>query len=240
MRCPNGTVSTTGSVTWQDCVSTGLDVVRRITVVPSWYNDSTPEFAGQLKNSSDFWELGGADMNVLPFGESDSGEKAFKVGTISLEALDVMVVTLDFLSLSTNLTYGEHYQISVYVDCKPCPPRYVCNYETSDGIPTCDIGYPTVEQQEENYRNCLLRYNMTSCMLPSGRPAPCDNTSISHESTFWEPDRYKCNQIPYFCDDRTLPKVTWNAQLDENGVALPRESQMGKLFDMHRLKREVH
>ena len=23
-----------------------------------------------------------------------------------------------------NLTYQEHYQIAIYVDCKPCPPRY--------------------------------------------------------------------------------------------------------------------
>ena len=225
MRCPNGTVSVTGSVTWQDCTSTGLDIIRRITVVPSWYYDDTPGLVGVLANTTDFWELGGADINVKSFGESEEGERAFKVGTINLQAFDVMVVTLDFLTLSTNMTYGDHYQISVYVDCKPCPPRYICNYETEDHIPKCD-SYPTLADQQENYRNCLLRYNnQTSCMLDTGLPVPCENSSIAINSSFQEPDRYKCNQIPYFCEDRSLPKVTWNTQFDEFGNAAPSEVQ---------------
>lgn len=34
--------------------------------------------------------------------------------------------TMNFTGLESNLTYNEHFQISVYVDCKPCPPRYIC------------------------------------------------------------------------------------------------------------------
>ena len=52
------------------------DVVRRISVVPSWYNDTNPtEMIGNLENSTDFWELGGAARST-PYG----GEEAYPIG----------------------------------------------------------------------------------------------------------------------------------------------------------------
>ena len=45
-------------------------------------------------------------------------------GTIRAQANDVVMVSLDFTQLPHNLTYGDDYQIGVYVDCKPCPTRY--------------------------------------------------------------------------------------------------------------------
>ena len=47
----------------------------------------------------------------------------------------VAVVTLDISALSRNVTYGQHYQLAVYLDCKPCPTRYQCVWEVDP--PTC-------------------------------------------------------------------------------------------------------
>lgn len=47
----------------------------------------------------------------------------------------VAVVTLDLSALSRNVTYGQHYQLAVYLDCKPCPTRYQCMWEVEP--PTC-------------------------------------------------------------------------------------------------------
>lgn len=45
------------------------------------------------------------------------------------------MVTLDISALSRNVTYGQHYQLAVYLDCKPCPTRYQCEWEVDP--PTC-------------------------------------------------------------------------------------------------------
>lgn len=63
----------------------------------------------------------------------------FPVDKILLCPLDaheqVAVVTLDISALSRNVTYGQHYQLAVYLDCKPCPTRYQCVWEVDP--PTC-------------------------------------------------------------------------------------------------------
>lgn len=45
------------------------------------------------------------------------------------------MITLDLSALSRNVTYGQHYQLAVYLDCKPCPTRYQCEWEVDP--PTC-------------------------------------------------------------------------------------------------------
>ncbi|CAN0526679.1 unnamed protein product, partial [Scytosiphon promiscuus] len=52
-----------------------------------------------------------------------------------IELLQVAVVTLDISGLARNMTYGQHYKLSVYLDCKPCPTRYQCEWEVDP--PTC-------------------------------------------------------------------------------------------------------
>ncbi|KAJ1397479.1 hypothetical protein B484DRAFT_438613 [Ochromonadaceae sp. CCMP2298] len=156
-KCPNGTFAATGSASLSDCVSNGVEVLRRVSIIPTWYNETYPEaLAGRFANMTDFWELGGADSTLV------RSFQTYPIGTIRLDANDVATVTLDMSTISYNLTYGEHYRISVYVDCKPCPARYGCNYEAVP--PTCDSLYPSLEDQTELFNLCLGRYNLTSCM----------------------------------------------------------------------------
>ena len=170
MKCPNGTNSLPQSTSVSDCVANGLYVNRRISVVPKWYNDSTtePSLMGHLKNSSDFWELGGADDSV------EGGVESYTVGTISLDALDVLMVTLDFTQLESNLTYGEHYRIAVYVDCKPCPPSYVCDYRVDP--PMCFS--PNADEQSNNYLNCLSTNKLRQYLLR--RKKECTENKQKH------------------------------------------------------------
>jgi len=211
-RCPNGTVSINGATKWQDCVSESVEILRRVNVVPSWYNESTPVIGKYLKNVSDYWELSGSD-STLP-----EKEQTYKLGTLVVEANDVVVVTMDFTHIAYNLTYGEHYQISVYIDCKPCPSRYFCDY-TSDPA-TCTTN-PTLAKQKENYQFCLDRYKKKSCMNKHGITVDCKNKTRYDFATFMEPDMHKCDEIGYFCDTRYLPKLKWKTLVDEyTGIAL--------------------
>jgi hypothetical protein len=51
-------------------------------------------------------------------------------------------------------------------------------------------------------------------MTPNGIPAPCGNSSIQVNSTFQEPDLYKCDKTPYFCDAQLYPKYIWDIIVD--------------------------
>jgi hypothetical protein len=125
MKCPNGTTSVVGSASIDQCTSAGIEVLRRIDFTPSWYRNGVSDINLQqhLKNTSDFWELGGADDFVEPYGKG-----TYTIGTIVVKAHEVLTATLDMNFISFNLTYGLHYVIAIYVNCKPCPPRYVCDY----------------------------------------------------------------------------------------------------------------
>ncbi len=218
-KCPNGTFSTTGASSLEDCQSDGVEIMRRVSVIPTWYNETnTPGLVGHLANVSDFWELGGGDIS-LPLGAEE-----YKIGTIVVEAFDVLMVTVDLRDIGFNMTYGSDYQISVYVDCKPCPARYYCNYALD--VPTCDTN-PTKEKQQENFQACLDRNKLPSCMFASnGTHADCEISSGAELIRFMEPDLHKCNAIPFFCDDQFLPKQIWQPLYDEfTGVPLDSEFQ---------------
>lgn len=58
-RCPNGTFSSSGSSKLSDCLSDGVEVLRRVSVIPTWYNETnTHNLVGHLENVTDFWQLG--------------------------------------------------------------------------------------------------------------------------------------------------------------------------------------
>eukprot|EP00981_Chlorochromonas_danica_P002026 scaffold413_cov176-Ochromonas_danica.AAC.22 len=222
-KCPNGTTSSTGASALSDCSSNRTEILRRISVIPTWYNKTYPsDLSGHLLNVSDYWELSGADAS-LP-----KGEETYKIGTIFVQAFEVLTVTVDLSSISYNLTYGSDYQISIYVDCKPCPARYICNYEKTPA--TCDY-YPTVTQQTEFYNKCLDRYRHQSCMMENGVAVPCWNSSRYNDSTFMEPDLYKCQRMPFFCDDTEWPKLIWKSLVDSHtGIALDGAQQEKSTF----------
>lgn len=123
VRCPNGTTSNFGSSSIFDCYKKGNEVLRRYVPLPSDFP--------YLVNASDRIILRDlfADMGGLPFVEIKGGQQ--------------LVVTLNLTGLSVNFTFNDHYQVAVYVDCEPCPPRYQCQFDQSPY--TC--AYPSIEDQ---------------------------------------------------------------------------------------------
>ena len=91
---------------------------------------------------------------------------ARSLANITLDAFEVATITLNLTGIANNLTYGEHYRLSVYVNCKPCPPRYICNQALDP--PDCDV-YPSMEVQQEQYDLCLQVHTRS---LPLPLPLP--------------------------------------------------------------------
>ena len=212
-KCPNGTSSNNGAKTVLDCTSDQTEILRRISVIPTYYNETyPPALAGRLLNTSDFWELGGGDYS-LP-----NGQETYTIGSITAQANDVVVITSDLSHISYNLTYLDHYQISVYVDCTPCPTRYHCDYNKSP-LKCKDGLYPSLAQQQENFNDCLNRYKLTSCADNASHPIDCNSPFAN--VTFQEPDLFKCQQINFFCSDTYWPKLVWDIKTDINGQTLP-------------------
>ncbi len=56
------------------------------------------------------------------------------------------------------------------------------------------------------------------------------NTTLTNSIHFMEPDLFKCNQMPFFCEDRQLPKLIWDDQFDASGKVLGREFQEASGF----------
>lgn len=150
LKCPNGTTSAAGSDDIYDCVKTGSEILQRLTPIPTSVD--------RLVNGTDYVELSGMDKGI---------------GTIELQPLEVAVLTINTTQLSRNLTYKDHYQISVYRDCKPCPPRYACNLKTTP--PSCT--YPEGD-------NTTATRLFDACMDEKG------NENL-------------CNTMPYYCEART-------------------------------------
>jgi len=71
------------------------------------------------------------------------------VGKLRLLGMETAVVTFNLSGLAANMTYFEHYRLSAYVDCTPCPPRYGCDTSTSPA--TCGI---SEEQQAADGYSC--------------------------------------------------------------------------------------
>ena len=104
-------------------------------------------------------------------------------------------ITLDLRNIANNLTYGDHYRLSVYVGCQPCPPHYICNMLLLQ--PTCDQ-YPPLNIQTENYENCLAEHKELTCLtngtdvepLPDGGarvvPARFRESSLAPPARFRE------------------------------------------------------
>lgn len=209
-KCPNGTTSSAGAVSWRDCYAEDVEVIRRISVIPSWYNQSAGNIASHLANVSDFWELSGADASLT------NGTETYKIGTVALNTFDTAVVTIDLTHITYNLTYGSDYRLAVYADCKPCPARYQCDYSVA--TPTC-TNYPPFDMQNASFYDCLDRYRHTSCINFNGSYVDCSNATAFGDVIFQEPDLFKCMQIPFFCDEMTFTQGAWNIQYDGSYAA---------------------
>ncbi|CAM9134493.1 unnamed protein product, partial [Chrysoparadoxa australica] len=154
LRCPNGTISSEGSTSVLDCEANKEEVLRRVNVVPDRYMHDV-NFTTHSVNGTALTEI--------------TGKQEFTLGALRLDSLEVATISLDVSQLQHNMTYGKHYQLSIYLDCKPCPTQYRCNLEGE--TPTCS--YPPLERQEEQYQECLEREKILSCFVRNGTIVPC-------------------------------------------------------------------
>jgi len=179
LACPNGTKvrnANGGATELFDCVKTGSEVVRRANVIPqsaakyTWWGE---RFDARREWNKETKMMEGSDMflrNHSDFSEL-SGDDDMTVGTLFLRTFETAVLTVDLRRLAVNLTYDDHYRIAVYVDCKPCPVQYACDYEQEP--PTCTNG-PSVALQQINMERCLAKHVNRVCANATGAVMDCD------------------------------------------------------------------
>lgn len=190
LKCPNGTITNgKGATSINDCISTKDEVLHRISLLPSTVSSNTtspPTLEGTLDDSP----------------------------SLHLDPYDVAVLTIDQSMLPNNLTYGEHYRISVYDGCKPCPLRYKCSTESS----SCHN--PPVAKQYELLNQCLKDNRKTVCLLADGTSEDVEkcqkmlnetDVSLKNQQVllFSEPDIKKCLSRPYFCSSSEWDFLTF-------------------------------
>ena len=173
LRCPNGTSSSIGASSISDCVREGDESLRRLTPVP---NDEEV-----LVNSTELMQL------------TELFNPVVGLGKVQLKALQVATLSLNLTGLSTNFTFNDHYRLSTYVDCEPCPPRYKCSLV--DNPPTCS--YPDLQQQASHGALC------EECCL-------CQ----PHANTYWLDTNVA--QPPFFDNKHTIVQVQITALQDVN------------------------
>ena len=198
LQCPNATASKEGSASLDDCVSTKKEVLHRISLLPP-VDNLTTHLPSTLEGTVD-----------------DSS-------TLHLDPFDVAILTIDQSRLPHNLTYGDHYQISIYDGCKPCPIRYQCKQrrgrDEEFDHPACP--YPPKSRQVEILNECLKRNRINVCLRSDGSQVEVqtcqtlfeeggmeNDDGVSSDGSFMlfsEPDLDKCLSRPYFCSD-----TSWN------------------------------
>jgi len=183
-KCPNGTKSQVKSESSFDCEIPEIpEVLRRISAVPIWYwqdmNETYGDFGTNKYEEFAEYKVHGfvADpdmpskyMNSTEFmdiGDIDNPGDA--LGTLKMKTGEVATYTLNLTGLPNNITYNEHYRVSAYMGCKPCPNRYVCSYD-DDPKGKCD-GYPQFDKQYENFNNCLQREKKMVCVTNETKSA---------------------------------------------------------------------
>ena len=191
LKCPNGsTTLQSGSDKLEDCVKANDEVLSRHSMIPSSLSEAN---SSKVKNFTDFTELSGNDM--------------IGIGSVVLKPMDVAVFSINMTDLPTNMTYEDHYRLSVYLNCKPCGPRYICNANRK----SCKN--LSLRDQYDKLNSCLRKYRTPVCVHRDGysvNASWCKEESIeatekfkSEYLMFQEPDLYKCLSMPLFCDDST-------------------------------------
>ena len=164
LKFPNGTSSAASSNDIEDCVATRTEVLARISLVPS---DS---FDNEMSSS-----------NVSEPVETIRG--------INLKKSQVATFTIHTTNLSKNFTYMDHYQISIYQDCRPSPLRYICALTTP--TPTFICANHDSTKGLRLYEECLkMERNSTLCFT-----------------------------MPYFCETRTLFDNVLKKEITQRGCS---------------------
>lgn len=214
LKCPNGTTTNgEGATSIDECLSTKDEVLHRISLLPP------PEFS---------------TATSPPTLEGTVDESP----SLHLEPYDVAVLTIDQSMLPTNLTYGEHYRISVYDGCKPCPLRYHCSAEASSCL------HPPVAKQYEHLNQCLKDNRKIVCLLADGTPEDLEKCQQMMNETdsssknqqfllFSEPDIKKCLSRPYFCSYSEWSFLTFR-RLCQDSLPNGKLSDIYDCADVHR------
>merc|ERR1711871_991113 len=140
LKCPNGTTMSGGAKNIFGCKKSGAEVLRRMVPIP--------------KNAYHRMRLINASERVPLSGTGSRG-----IGFLQMEAFETAIVTINATQLTRNFTYNADYQISVYVDCDPCPARYRCarGVLKEGEAPKCD--FPSERRQAE------IGYMCSECCL---------------------------------------------------------------------------
>jgi hypothetical protein len=90
------------------------------------------------------------------------------LGHLRLWTYDIATITSDLRKLERNFTYGAHYRLAVYEDCKPCPTEYACQF-TGDFDPErgYDCSEPEGPTQILRYKRCLNERRTRYCVNAS-------------------------------------------------------------------------
>jgi len=90
------------------------------------------------------------------------------LGHLRLWTFDIATITSDLRKLERNFTYGAHYRLAVYEDCKPCPTEYACQF-TGDFDPErgYDCSEPEGPTQILRYKRCLNERRTRYCVNAS-------------------------------------------------------------------------
>ena len=176
LRCPNATTATEGSTALADCISTKKEVLQRISLLPLPKGSNSTPAPSTLEGTVDESEI------------------------LELGTFDVGIITVDQTSLPRNLTYGEHYRISVYDGCKPCPLRYQCESQGDSCL------HPSDDRQFEILNQCLKEHRKPVCFGADGSEKDASHCSESSKLgkdfiLFTEPDIEYCLSRPYFCSE---------------------------------------
>lgn len=187
LKCPNGTTSTAGTDDIYDCVKTGTEVLQRISLLST---DSE-----RVINSTDYVELSGT-------GEG--------VGSLVLEPYEVAVITVNATDLPRNLTYKDHYQVSVYENCKPCPPRYTCDYLATSSSGMCKYPNGDNSTSARLLAECMAEYDDEA--LCSSQPFYCEQRVVvesATNSTTLFPSCCACERtrMPFYFEDASSPTL---------------------------------
>ena len=97
-----------------------------------------------------------------------SGEPGASLGHLRLWTFDIATITSDLRKLERNFTYGAHYRLAVYEDCKPCPTEYACQFTGDyDPVRGYDCSEPKGPTQILRYRKCLEENTQRYCVNAS-------------------------------------------------------------------------
>lgn len=187
LKCPNGTDSSAGVDDIYDCVKTGTEILQRVSLLP--------EDAERVINGTDYAELSGTGTGI---------------GSIVLLPYEVAVITVNATDIARNLTYKDHYQISVYENCKPCPPRFSCDYLATSSSDECKYPNNDNTTSAHLYAECYAEHG--DAALCASMPYYCEQRIVTDSvdnTTNLYPSCCACEraQMPYFFEDASSPNL---------------------------------